>query len=268
MTTVHDVVKSVESIYPTRFAMRDDRIGLMVGSASRVVRSLVVALDPDVPAVDAARKEGADLIVSHHPIWWKAPKTLLAHEASGRGAIAAAACGISVIAAHTNADFAPGGLCDALCSMLGVVDPVPLVLDGEALVGRSGAVKKPIPAAQWLQSLRRRFGPGVRSCGLPPRNISRIAVCSGSGSDLLGAAFASGTDALVTGDVKYHAARDAEELARSRRAEVGATGGFLLVDAGHFATERIFVPRTVKKLKALLPGVKVRGFLEKEPFRR
>lgn len=267
MTTVREILRAVEEIYPPRCAMRDDRIGLMVGSPGRRVRSVLVALDPDVPAVEAARKAGAELVIAHHPIWWKPPRTLEAHEPTGRGAVKAAASGIAVIAAHTNADFAPGGLCDGLAELCGLDAAEPILREGEAPIGRVGNLKHPAPTRRWLASLRRRFGAGLRVCGIPSVRIGRVAVCSGSGSDLLTAAFASGADALVTGDVKYHAGRDAEELARTRRDEQGSSHGFLLVDAGHFGTERFFVPRTVKKLQAVLPQLLIRGFVDRDPFR-
>ena len=69
-----------------------------------------------------------------------------------------------------------------------------------------------------LQIKNFRFSRGIKS------KIKRIAVCGGSGSDLLEAAIKSGADAFVTADVKYHTFQDAENL-------------ILLIDAGHYETE-------------------------------
>ncbi len=67
-----------------------------------------------------------------------------------------------------------------------------------------------------------------------------MALCSGSGASLLRDAARSGADVLVTGDVKYHEARDAEDL------------GLALIDAGHFPTEIIMVHEMTERLGRML----------------
>lgn len=210
----------------------------------RKISHVLVVLDVSRPAVLRAARIGADVIVSHHPIWWDPPRTLVAHEPGGVGAILASERKIAVIAAHTNADFAPNGLCDELARMLGLSHIEPLRMEGSIPVGRIGNADR----------LRPVFTKG-RVAGIKPKKIRRIAVCSGSGSDLLSDAAAAGADIFVTGDVKYHAARDAETL------------GICLIDAGHFETERVFVSMTAKRLAKLLPEVTISSFLEPPPFR-
>jgi hypothetical protein len=63
--------------------------------------------------------------------------------------------------------------------------------------------------------------------------IKKVAVCGGSGSDLLNAAITRKADAFVTADIKYHTFQDAE-------------GKILFIDAGHFETE-IYVLNEVKR---------------------
>jgi len=67
--------------------------------------------------------------------------------------------------------------------------------------------------------------------------VCKVAVCGGSGAGLVHTAHRQGADVLVTGDVKYHDARQAEEL------------GIALIDAGHFATERLMVEQVVNALQ-------------------
>src|SRR5690606_16580683 len=64
--------------------------------------------------------------------------------------------------------------------------------------------------------------------GLQDR-VDKVAVCGGSGSSLLAEAVRQGADVLVTGDVKYHEAKNA------------LSQGIALIDAGHFATEHLMV---------------------------
>jgi dinuclear metal center YbgI/SA1388 family protein len=56
------------------------------------------------------------------------------------------------------------------------------------------------------------------------KKIKKVAVCGGSGSDLLSTAINQKADAFITADVKYHTFQDAE-------------GKICLIDAGHFETE-------------------------------
>ena len=70
----------------------------------------------------------------------------------------------------------------------------------------------------------------LRVTGDPERIIQKVAVCGGSGGDLIHAATFAGADVLVTGDLKYHEACDCSAI------------GLSLIDAGHDATERVIVP--------------------------
>jgi putative NIF3 family GTP cyclohydrolase 1 type 2 len=62
-------------------------------------------------------------------------------------------------------------------------------------------------------------------------------VCAGSGASLLGAAAGAGAELYITGDMKYHDARDAE------------AAGINVLDVGHFAPERYGLIRFGKILE-------------------
>jgi dinuclear metal center YbgI/SA1388 family protein len=79
--------------------------------------------------------------------------------------------------------------------------------------------------------------PTVRLVGAGDRKVRKVALCGGSGSSLLAEAVRQGADVLLTGDVKYHEARQAESR------------NLALVDAGHFATERLMVGRLAEVLR-------------------
>jgi dinuclear metal center YbgI/SA1388 family protein len=80
--------------------------------------------------------------------------------------------------------------------------------------------------------------------------IKRVAVCGGSGSELIPDALKNQADAYITADVKYHDFQDAE-------------GKLLLVDAGHYETEIFCVDEIQKRLRKFLinnPKTKVFKF--------
>ena len=108
-------------------------------------------------------------------------------------------------------------------------DLYPLLNKGKGFgLGRIGVLEKPAPLAEFAAAVRDRLGAGlVRFVGNAALPIRTVALCSGSGASFLREAKRRGADLLVTGDVKYHDARTAEEL------------GLALIDAGHFGTEII-----------------------------
>lgn len=75
----------------------------------------------------------------------------------------------------------------------------------------------------------------VRYSGSTDQRIETVAVCGGSGSELIHEAMAQQADCLVTADLKYHQFFEATET-------------FSLIDAGHFETEVVILPALQKKL--------------------
>jgi dinuclear metal center YbgI/SA1388 family protein len=69
----------------------------------------------------------------------------------------------------------------------------------------------------------------VRFAGDPNRVIKKVALLNGSGNKFINAARFAGADVLVTGDTQYHGVLDALEL------------GLCVIDAGHYATEKIMM---------------------------
>ena len=72
------------------------------------------------------------------------------------------------------------------------------------------------------------------------KRIKKVAVCGGSGSDLLNKAISAGADVFVTADVKYHTFQE-------------ATGKIFLIDAGHYETEIHSLDTVENKLKSFIP---------------
>ncbi len=71
------------------------------------------------------------------------------------------------------------------------------------------------------------------------RKIKRVAVCGGSGSEMIETAISEGADAFITADIKYHAFQDAQNE-------------ILLIDAGHYETEIHSLNEVEKRLKKFI----------------
>jgi dinuclear metal center YbgI/SA1388 family protein len=96
-------------------------------------------------------------------------------------------------------------------------------------LGCVGLLDKPLSEDDFLKLISGIFGAkGIRYSKLTGKNISKVAFCGGSGASLLNRAINSGADVFVTADIKYH------DFFRTENK-------ILLVDAGHFETEKFSV---------------------------
>lgn len=142
-------------------------------------------------------------------------------------------------------------------------DLYPLINEGEKLgLGRVGRLPEAVALADYAGQIREVLSaPGLRYVGDPAARISKVALCCGSGASLLREAARAGADVLVTGDIKYHDARDAQDL------------GVSLIDAGHFSTEIIMVDEMVERLGHAIDETGCRECqvlpcrMESDPFR-
>lgn len=120
-----------------------------------------------------------------------------------------------------------------------------LPLDNESTefgMGAVGELDPPQPLRRWLGSVRSALrADALRVSGGNPARVRMVAVCGGSGSDLLPAVIAAGADAFVTADVRYHTFHDA----------IGRT---VLIDAGHWETEHPVLEVVAAKLKRACAG--------------
>lgn len=123
---VRDILDVVDRLAPFELAEPWDRVGLQVGSPGAAVGGVLVALDVDAAAFDAAARLDCQVVLAHHPVLF-APLTSLTDEsAAGALALRAAREDVTVLVAHTNLDKARGGLGDVFASMLGLEDVRPL----------------------------------------------------------------------------------------------------------------------------------------------
>ncbi len=246
--TVNYLLETLDEIAAFGLAEQWDNVGLMVGDPGQQVNGVLVALDPTEEVLAEAKDCEADCIITHHPLIFNPVKAIYANQPLGRFLRLALENGISVIGCHTNLDQAAGGVNDVLAESLGIVDSSPIIpavnspeaSEGSGF-GRTGRLARTKNSKEFIEHLCTYFNlPVLRVAGSLPEEIKTVAVCGGSGSDLAEAAFASGAQVYITGEVKHSTARWAE------------AAGFCIIDAGHFATENPVVGSLVKALNSLL----------------
>jgi dinuclear metal center YbgI/SA1388 family protein len=212
-----------------------DAVGLVTGYPDQQVRRIHLAVDAVTATVEEAIAARADVLITHHPLLLRPVSSVAATTPSGRVLHELVLGRCALLVAHTNADLAPHGVSDALAATIGLLDVVPLIpssdpraLPGSGL-GRIGTLPEPMSLGAFAALVHDALpatAHGVRIGGDPAREVRRIAVCSGSGSDTLVAASEAGADVVLTADLKHHNASD--HL---------AAGGAALVDVSHWASE-------------------------------
>jgi dinuclear metal center YbgI/SA1388 family protein len=296
-----------------------------------------------------AVEKQVDMIITHHPLFFKPMKNINYASPLGRMIKALVSADITVYSAHTNLDAAERGLNQALAEKLGLIDIEPLYpasreslfklvvyvpathledvriaictagagyignyadcsfrvrgtgtfrpgQDTNPFIGKTGQLEEvdefrletiiyerdlkqvlnsmhqahPYEEVAYdlyrLENEGRMFSPGRKGClvqkislqdyalrikdllgvkslrivGDLNSSVKNVAVISGSGASLMNRVITQNIDLLVTGDLKYHEAKDAE------------AAGLKVIDAGHQGTEAMVVPLLIDYLNPKL----------------
>ncbi len=118
---------TVERLAPLPLAEGWDNCGLQVGDPNARVGRILVALTPLPEVFEEAEASGADFLLFHHPLIFRALESVDTASYPGDLIARAVRGGNAVYAAHTNYDAAPGGVSVALANTLGLAGPVEIV---------------------------------------------------------------------------------------------------------------------------------------------
>jgi dinuclear metal center YbgI/SA1388 family protein len=123
---LNDLVAHLHQLAPLDLAADWDNVGLLLGDADAEVQRVLTCLTVTPDVVAEAIDERTQLIVTHHPILFRAVKRLTTATTEGRMLLALAGAGVAVFSAHTAFDNAPGGINDMLAARLQLTDLGPL----------------------------------------------------------------------------------------------------------------------------------------------
>ena len=251
MVTVQDIYTFLNELAPVHYQMDFDNSGLLLGDAAAPVTRVLVALDITDAVIEEAAADGAQLIVSHHPLIFTPMKHVLADDLTGRKILRMAACSLSAICMHTNLDIAEDGVNDTLMEALGaqvtgLLEHAGTDDNGSPLgCGRIGRLAAPMALSEFLRFAATRLRTnGLRYCDAGSA-VEKLAVCGGAGGNMLELAHDAGCDTFLTADVKYDRFLAAKEL------------GINLIDADHFCTENVVIPKLAEQLRRHFPEVTV-----------
>ena len=238
-----DIASCLEKFSPLSLAEDYDNVGLLVGEKDKEVKGVLTSLDITLAVLEEALRKGLDLVVSHHPIWFRSRRNLLGDDFVSEVILFAIRNHISLYACHTNLDNIKDGVNQGIAQALGILKPrfllskqwpqgklaQPGKADKEQCAAGSGMIGE-LPQAlspdDFLKTVKEKFGCGcIRYAPTNKKTIQRVAFCGGAGSFLLPEALKQKADAFLTSDVTYHNFFDS----RSK---------LLYLDIGHYESEQ------------------------------
>jgi len=222
---LRDILDYLNELSPFELQEAWDNSGLIVGHPDREIETVVVSLDLDGSMIESA-EEGA-LFVVHHPLIFgklteldfrRYPANLIEKLIRKKQ---------SLIALHTNFDRTHLNRY-VFTEILGLEPESEEPFLCEARVDWS---------LEELQSrLKEAFGLEVLRMVAPRERITSVALCTGSGASMMDRVEA---ECFLTGDIKYHDAMKA------------MSQGMMMVDIGHWESERFFAEILAPQLKSL-----------------
>lgn len=250
MAKIKDAYKILEEFAPLSLKLDYDNAGFLVGFAEDELTKILVSLDITDDVISEAVREKANLIVSHHPLFFSL-KSVNDTDSTGSKIIRLIENRISAVCMHTNLDAAAGGVNDALAAAAGIKNPKLLAVDGYGAdgdaygIGRFGTLNEPMDFADYLDYVKNALHTkGLRYYDAG-RKALKVAVIGGSGGSELHRAAERGCDTFITADIKYNVFLEAKER------------GINIIDADHFCTENVVVPILKNKLVEAFPDVPV-----------
>lgn len=200
--------------------------------------SVVLAMDVTDKIIDKALEMDAKLIISHHPMFFSGSKNIIEGTYLGDNIIKLIKNNVSVFSYHTSMDIADDGVNDTLFEKLDLKNKSTLTYEEEKPMGLIGEFERELTLTDLDKFLKEKLQVcKIKYYGREDRNIKKVAILGGSGSDFISQANKVGVDAYITSDIKYHDGQRAYE------------DDLILVDVGHFYSERIILPKIKKKLQ-------------------
>ena len=239
MLTVQKVYDIINTIAPFDTQESWDNSGLLLGNPNMEVKGIHLALDVTANVIDEALANGANLIISHHPLIFSPMRRLVEGDMDYETRMVCRMIreGMALISAHTNWDAANGGMNDVLAKLLGLQN-----VTGEGVI-RVGDLPKAIDGSTLTAQVQAALGDVVRPMGNTANSYTRVGLCTGGGSDFWAEAYKLGADVFVTGEVKHHHALAMADM------------GMLALECGHFATENPGMQALADALQIALHGV-------------
>lgn len=244
-----ELIQKLEKIMPSYIALSFDNVGLLIGNNNSIVTGIYVALDINSEIIRTMISKGINTIITHHPIIFKPFKDLTYNESNYK-VIECIKNDINVICCHTNLDAIIGGINDELVNILGLSYCESSILESNLSnskvgIGRILKLKDLLNIDEIIYIIKNKLNiGGIRVVGYEKlKKIRNICIINGSGNSLISYCFNKDIDLVITGDITYHTAFEANE------------NNLSIIDIGHFNSENNAYKSSIRKiLKSLNIG--------------
>ena len=256
---VERLISYIEETANPGHAATWDISGVHVSGERQCIERVAVALDPIEETIVRALEWDAHFILTHHPLTL-APKIPSGDDLYTRILRLLFRSDVWLYCAHTSLDRNLSGPVSWFSRSIGLEDTHPLDPispgDREYGFGIIGDLAVPLEGEVFVRRVLEIVGrERCLGVGEVPEQVSRVAYCAGSGMELGGRAFEMGAQVFISGDIKYHLARDME------------LAGFVM-DVGHFSLEEKMMEVWAKQITRDLKGegIEVRFFPGRDPL--
>lgn len=247
VNTVGSLAEFLNQLAPLSLSEDWDNTGLLVGDVEQSVSKVMTCLTVTEDVVSEAVKESVDMIVSHHPMLFRAAKKITTQTAEGRMLLKLIDGGIAVYSPHTAFDSSRLGINQRLATALGLRQIQCLrasKLEEHPGSGRWGRLTDGGGLSLFLEQVKQAVAAQyVEYSGELESEVSRVAVACGSAAEFLTDAIAHGCDTFVTGEARFHSVLEAQS------AKVN------LILVGHYESERPAVEWLANEIQAKISGV-------------
>ncbi len=229
----NELKEIIEKLAPEKLQFSWDNSGFNI-SLHDDIKKIMVAFDLKEQTIDYAVKNGADTIITHHPILFNPLKIVDVDDAIGKTVLKAIKQNLNVYSAHTSFDMAEYGTDYQLMKLIGIEKIEVLmpekIIEGKVYgIGRVGELEKELCFEEFIDLIKKKLKVDILRMNGIRKNVKKIACIGGSGGTDFMAAKNAGADVLLTGEAKYNNFIDS------------ATVGLALIETGHFDSEKHFV---------------------------
>lgn len=259
------ILETLEAFAPLALAEEWDNVGLLLGDRGSDVSRVMTCLTLTSDVAEEAVAQRAGLIVTHHPVLFRAVKRLTCDTIEGEMLLRLIQAGVAVYSPHTAFDSAATGINQQLAERFRLVDiqplrPVPVAAASSPAVlqegpdsvnqshgaiaggGRWGRLPSPMLLKDFAKQVEEKLGVSwTHFVGDREQVVETVAVACGAAAEYLTDAHRAGCDVLMTGEARFHSCLEARAL------------GIGLVLPGHYATERPAVESLAKTLQQQFP---------------
>jgi dinuclear metal center YbgI/SA1388 family protein len=117
---IKELTDLLEQLAPPEYSLDWDNSGLQVGTLNKDIEKIAIALTPTKKIIEEAVEKGCNVLITHHPLLFKAVKAINVDTPIGKSLELALKNDLTIYTMHTNFDSASDGLNYEIAKDLGL----------------------------------------------------------------------------------------------------------------------------------------------------